>query len=78
FGTVSADADEETGLFRLWRRTTGPGRAVLVAVNTGDTEVRAEVGLEGEVEVVFTTGDGVTVEGGVLVLPPGAGALARA
>ncbi|MDP3967437.1 MAG: malto-oligosyltrehalose trehalohydrolase [Nocardioides sp.] len=75
FGTVSADADEETGLFRLWRGTSGPGRAVLVAVNTGDAEVRAEVGLEGDLDLAFTTGDGVALEGEVLVLPPGSGGL---
>jgi maltooligosyltrehalose trehalohydrolase len=47
--------------------------SLLVAVNTGDTPVD----VPGPAELLFATGDGVTLTGTGLHLPPHAGALAR-
>ena len=67
FASVSCTADEKTRLFRMRRGD------LEVVVNFGDDA--AEVDLDGPTELLFATGDGVSVDRARLALPGHAGAL---
>ncbi|HET6939839.1 MAG TPA: malto-oligosyltrehalose trehalohydrolase [Nocardioides sp.] len=68
FGHVSCRADEAARFFTMQRG------GLLVLVNFGDKAMAAEVG---DVELLFETESGVDTQGGVVRLPPHAGALVR-
>jgi len=68
FGSVSCDVDEAARVFVMRRGT------VTMVVNFGDSP--ATVTLPCPSGLLFTTGDGVDLDGSTLTLPPHAGALA--
>ena len=67
FASVSCTADEETRLFRMRRGD------LEVVVNFGEDP--AKVDLEGPADLLFATGEGVSLAGAQLSLPAHAGAL---
>ncbi len=81
FASVTAQADEKTGVFTLRRTPTG-GRAALgnpagslLVVNTSAHEATVEVGATGPGGVLFAGPGGVTLSGTTLRVPPHVGAV---